>query len=300
MSSPGVRYERLLFWAAPITLVACAVFIAALAYNTQEERVNASCYESAAELVATNKKSLDDTWLKVVAERKKVPNYRGAELDFSKDVSLMLIYGAKFSCWLLIKESDYDLRQEPSKLIDNFILSAQTLRLKPVRMYGVEIPDAATVSVAGTKIQIAMSTLIQALQVALAPIMLLWLGSLYHTRLREVETYKGKHDLLSSHPHVINVFPLGHYPDLRKRSFIKSKAPLLWGILFCLIRLSLISIFVAPSVILYIGSLFYQPIFSYWWINLFSGFWVMVFVFGIALMEGQASTIHFDGPAALR
>lgn len=300
MSSPGVRYERLLFWAAPITLAASAVFIAALGYNTQEERVSAKCYESAAGVITINKSSLDNDWIKVVGEQKKGSRSHSEEIDYVKNVSIKLIYGTAISCWSLIDAKDYNLRQEPSKLIQGFSSYAQELRIKPVKMYGIEIPDTATISVTGTKIQIAMATLIQVLQVALAPIMLLWLGSLYHTRLREIEVYKGKNDILIAHPHVINVFPFGYYPDLRKRNFIKSKAPLIWGAMFFLVRASLISIFVAPSVILYLGSLFYQPIFTYWPINIFSGFWVVMFAFGILVMEIQASTLHFNGPNALR
>jgi hypothetical protein len=300
MSSPGVRYERLLFWAAPITLAACAVFIAALGYNTQEERVNAKCFESAADVIVLNKSDLVSEWIKVMAEQKKAPRYRSEDLEYGRKVSIKLIYGTDISCWSLIDAKDYNLRQEPSKLIQDFILLAQELRLKPVKMYGIEIPDTATVSIIGTKIQIAMATLIQALQVALAPIILLWLGSLYHTRLREIEIYKGNNNILVAHPHVINVFPFGYYPDLRKRNFIRSKAPVIWGALFCIIRLSLISIFVAPSVFLYLGSLFYQPIFTYWSINVFSGFWVVMFSVGILVMEAQASTLHFNGPIALR
>lgn len=300
MSSPGIRYERLLFWAAPITIATCAVFISALGYNTQEDRVIANCYESTANTLKAEKKNLDDEWLKVIADKKKNPKYTTEDITFSGIVAHKLIYVGNIACWGIIKDKEINFRREPDKIIEELISTTQTLRKKPVQMYGIEIPDVVILGIAGTKVQIAMSTFIQSLQIALAPVMLLWLGSLYHTRIRELLTYKTEDSILKVHPHVINIFPVGHYPDLRKKNFFKSKAPILWATFSFLLRASLLVLFIAPSVALYVGSLFFQPIFNHWGFNILAGIWIVIYSLGIFLVETLSADKHFLGPSALR
>lgn len=300
MSTPGVRYERLLFLAAPITLATCAVFISALGYNTQEDRVTAKCYEFSANVLKDEKKALDDEWLNVIVDRKKNPKYTTEDIRYSTKVANKLIFAGNLDCWTILKNKEVNFRQEPERVIQELTSTAQTLRKKPVQMYGIEIPDVVILGIAGTKIQIAMATFIQSLQIALAPVMLLWLGSLYHTRIRELLTYKTETSILKVHPHVINIFPVGHYPDLRKKSFWKSKAPVLWAAFSFLLRASLLAIFIAPSVALYLGSLFFQPIFNQWSFNILAGIWIAIYTFGILIVETLSADKHFQGPNPLR
>ena len=181
MSNPGVRYERLLFWAAPITLAACAVFISTIGYNTYEDRVAANCFDSSAEVIKANLKEFSEQWDRVRLEQGKI-KYRGIfSINYDKGVAKKLIYGTEINCWRRLKINEYSFDRDPELLIKDMQSLATDLRKQPIKMYGIEIPDVAVIGLAGTKIQIAMANFIQALQVALAPIMLLWLGSLYHT-----------------------------------------------------------------------------------------------------------------------
>jgi hypothetical protein len=295
MSTIGLRYERLLFWAAPITLAACAVFIANLGYNTQQERLDATCYDKAANAIKDHEQDFSNRWRQVEKDRKREGDRSVESTYYNRDISVMLIYAIHSECWQLINDQKIELIQNPSKLIELFTNNSETLKKKPIRMYGIEIPDTATVSVLGTSIKIAIGTFIQALQVALAPVLLLWLGSLYHTRLREALSLKKIDSILSVYPHVINVFPTGTYPALRKKNFWLYHAPTINATFHYLVRLSLLLVFIAPSVILYISSLTFQPIFTDWSINLFIGFWISIYSLGILLMELSFGKKHFQG-----
>jgi hypothetical protein len=303
MSNPGIRYERLLFWAAPITLSACAVFITTLGYNTYEDRVAANCFDAAAKVLDDNTKLLSDQWINVQREMKD-PNrktgFNAARSNYKSLVTTKLVYGVDAACWNTIDAKSLVTQADPTIFSADLRVLAADLRRQPVRMYGIDIPDVATLGIAGTKIQISMANFIQALQVALAPAMLLWLGSLYHTRFREIVAFKKHHNILAVHPHVINVFPVGHYPDLKRRNWLLFQAPKLWAGYYFFIRISLLLCFIAPSVGFYVGSLLYQPIFGYWIPNFIFSFSVGTYSLGVLLMELTAGVKHFEGEGALR
>ncbi|WP_122665925.1 hypothetical protein [Pseudomonas viridiflava] len=300
MSNPGIRYERLLFWAAPVTLASCAVFISTVGYNTYEDRVAANCFDAAANVIKEDLKYFSKQWSDVKIEQAKNTRRGLLAIDYSSAVAKKLIYGTESSCWRKIDTGKYDLERDPDLMIEDLRSLAADLRKQPVRMYGIEIPDVAVIGLAGTRIQIAMANFIQALQIALAPIMLLWLGSLYHTRFREITAFKSHDNILAVHPHVINVFPVGYYPDLRKKNWLRSKAPFFLSVYFFSIRSSLVLCFIAPSAGFYVASLFYQPIFGYWVPNFFAGIGVSIYALGVLIIEAFVGQKHFNGEGALR
>lgn len=300
MASPGIRYERLLFWAAPITLVACAVFIATFAYNNQEEIFAANCYDSASAVIELNKPELEAKWLGIFEDKKLVKKNIGMASDYNLRISHLFIYGSPFKCWKFIDGSGVARDQKPNDISSQYKALSSELRKKPVVLYGISIPDKATIGLGGTKLDIPMAVFVQALQLALAPVMLLWLGSLYHTRLRESIKINRTDDIVELHPHVINIYPIGYYPDLRKKSWWKARAPFFWGIFFFSVRVLLLGIFVLPSILLYLASLFYQPVFGYWVINFFSGFFVFLYGLGIFFMETVSAGKVFKGSSPLR
>ncbi|WP_219268014.1 hypothetical protein [Pseudomonas sp. Xaverov 259] len=300
MSNPGIRYERLLFWAAPITLAACAVFVSTVGYNTYEDRVAANCFDSSADVIKANLKELSEQWNEVRLEQIRIKSRGLLSINYKTAVAKKLIFGTETGCWRKIDITEYSYDRDPVLVIKDMQSLASDLRKQPIKMYGIEIPDVAVIGLAGTKIQIAMANFIQALQIALAPIMLLWLGSLYHTRFREITAFKTHDNILNVHPHVINVFPVGYYPDLRKKNWLKSRMPYLWGAYFFSIRSSLVLCFIAPAAGFYVASLFYQPIFGYWILNVFAGLGVSAYAFGVVIIETLVGEKHFKGEGALR
>ncbi|MFW3895963.1 hypothetical protein [Pseudomonas bharatica] len=298
MSSPGVRFERLLFWTAPITLATCAVFITTLGYNTIDERIKSKCYQAASEVLKASKK-LPELWAEY--SRSKSDDYGRSGRAYSSEIAEIIIFKAPVMCWgKYITRSDFETPKSPDEITKKLQDDAHTINSKPLSMYGIEIPDRANLSLMGNKVQVLMSNLIQALQIALAPILLLWLGSIYHTRLRETYLYKFKESISDVHPHVINVYPIGHYPDLRKRNFIKQYTPLIVSTVLISIRWVLLSIFLLPPTAFYLASLIFQPIFGHWELNLVTGFIIGMYFLCCYLPETLVFDKHFHGPAPLR
>jgi hypothetical protein len=274
------------------------MLITVVGYNTYEDRKAANCYDGAIKFLEEDPE-LIISW--VTAEKKsKEEKNRIPFIDFSSVVAHKLIYGLHHGCWGVVNNPEGIFESDPISVAAKFKVRSEELKKKPVKVYGVEIPDVATVGLGGTKVQIAMATFVQALQFVLAPVMLLWLGSLYHTRIRELLTYRRTDDILRVHPHVINVFPVGHYPDLRKKNWIRSKAPVMWSVATALIRIALISVFTVPAAGGFITSLFYQPIFGMWFLNLVTGFLVFSYTCGVLIVETVVGVKHFNGENPLR
>ena len=58
----GRRYERLLFFTAPLSLAAFLVLFVAVAYDNQAESSLARCYEATANAIDANRDSLTQIW----------------------------------------------------------------------------------------------------------------------------------------------------------------------------------------------------------------------------------------------
>ena len=132
------------------------------------------------------------------------------------------------------------------------------------------------------------STLARVMQVVLAPLLLLWLGSLYNTRHRESLLIGRMKDVSALYPHLINVYPVvlrGNtaWDPPRKKSWSKYVL-LVFGMpaIYALIRIALLLIFVGPPVAFYwlsiflVGETAYSPFFL--------GMGVVVFLFTMAVL----------------
>jgi MFS family permease len=127
-------------------------------------------------------------------------------------------------------------------------------------MYGVEMPEKATMSIFGTPLTMELLTLTRALQVALAPALLLWLGSLYNTRQRETLYVREMRDVRQLFPHIVNVYPVGEFAPMRRKSW----ATYYWNVfiifgLYPILRMVLVALFVGPPVIFYLLSIYHMP-----------------------------------------
>jgi hypothetical protein len=291
VSAPGLRYERLLFWSAPITFATLMVFLVAAAFDTQKDRVIARCYISAADILTNDLEALGELWPSKVMQHEY--EYAVSIFLISKDVDT--------DCFRILEEALFGRSSlSPEEVISKFQEDAKKTFSAPLEFYGVEIPDKATINIFGTKINIGLMSFVQTLQLALTPILLLWLGSLYHTRLREILSINLASELIDVFPHVINIFPVGHFPDLRKKNWIAFHAPKMVGLLFFIVRISFLMIFVGPPIIFYILSLYFLPIGNYFFISYFLGSFVIMVGFGIFVIEATIFWKVFPGPAKLR
>jgi hypothetical protein len=250
----GRRFERLLFLAAPISFVSLILLFVAIATTTQTERVTARCYQAGAASLEAKRSELDSEWSK--AGKPTKDSYWGSQYKF--ELATTIIHGHLGSpCYdILRKRIDERYRTSPEELISALRTEANSIFQSPLQFWGVELPDRAAIDVLGTKVKIELMTFVRLLQVALAPIIVLWLGSLYNTRYRESLLIGSAKLVTDIFPHVINMYPAVQYPEARKRTYVQHHLPKVFAFLYAAMRVFLVTIFVAPSVLAYVLSLF--------------------------------------------
>ena len=255
-STLGRRYERLLLFTAPITVAAFIVLFVAVGADSQKDWVQARCYESAANVVATNLGVLEKVWDKTKFAR----NDPLWSIDYKSAISRTWIYGldVRSECYKTMeRETERRYRASPSEIIATLQQDSKSLLGTPLQLYGIELPDRATIDVFGTSIKIGLVTFAQALQLVLAPLLILWLGSLYNTRYRESILIGSATSLAQVFPHSINIYPAGQFPPIRKQNWLLSHQPHVTALVYCLVRIMLVTLFVGPPVTLFLLSLYY-------------------------------------------
>lgn len=252
LSSFGRRYERLLFFAAPLALASILTLFVVFASNTQVERGTARCYEAAASIIDMKKDQANEAWNAYI--KKKQSSL--AKIDYEYSLSKLLIdtrIGS--SCWDIVLG---EVERRSSKGIEAFVNGLRTdskrLLATPVRYPGIELPEKATIGLLGTKVSIELQLFISMLQIVLAPLLLLWLGSLYNTRYRETLLIGRAKLVTEVFPHLINVYPAVRYPEPRRRSYIKPYLAHLFAAMYAIMRICLLAVFVGPIVAAYIAS----------------------------------------------
>jgi hypothetical protein len=282
----GRRYERLLFLSGPLTIVAVLVLLVAFSSTTQSERVLARCLEVAIKTLHENRGTLDDSWDAYGQERKKskyITNSYKYELK-----RVWISPGISSGCHKEVEpllEQSFDT--SPGKLIDSFESRISQLRSTPLQFRGIEMPQKADVAILGTNIKISLESLTALLQVSLAPVLMIWLGSLYNTRYRESLHVGKAGDIAAIFPHLINVYPAIDFPSLRKRSRLAYWLPpsRITRAMYVLTRLSLIAFVVLPAIGCYLASLILLPIEGIIWLSVLSGFIVALFGLSVVLVE---------------
>lgn len=250
----GKRYERLLFFTAPISLAALIVLIVAVASVSQKERVEGKCFQSAAKTFAEKIPELEEAWKKALPITKS--EYWGSSYKLKLDIAWIYADHSR-SCYRLIDDLvEEEFRQPPRELIDALELRANELLAHPIRLYGVQLPKSTTVDLLGTEIQVELDSFTRILQIVLLPVLLLWLGSIYSTRYRETVAIGRASTLLEVFPHIINMYPAGRIEAPRRRNRLAPYTALILSIGFAVVRMGLLGIFVLPPVGAYLISLY--------------------------------------------
>jgi hypothetical protein len=286
MTSFGLRYERLLVLSAPVSAAALFVLAVATASSNQNELVLATCYETAADSIEAHKYELDPQWaLKPV---KKDPFW---DINYISKVRQSIIRPTSGKCFsTLLEQSDQRFRGAPSDIVSNLRRDAENLRKTPMKLLGVEMPATVEVGLIGIKFNVQLMSIARALQIVLAPILLLWLSSLYHTRYREAVTLASAKSITEAFPHVINVYPVGEISSPRKRAWYAAHINVLIGSIYALIRIFLLLIFIGPPVAAYIASLAISYTEEYFFYFFILG--IVVGVFGLANVLGEIYPWH--------
>lgn len=252
----GLRYERLLILSAPISFACMLLAFISVASEAVTDRKIADCYDNASLIVERNMDDLKSKW----NQRAKIGKIEFAN-EYVHALAKHMIYGLNSSCDYKIGTQDTNRSISPDLFADKLKQEANRLRQesanKPVRSYGIEMPEKAKIVFFGIGITINILTLAQVLQFLLAPILILWLGSLFNTRYRETLLIESAKLISELHPHCINIYLNARLPDLRKKSkaayYLKIAIPYIPTIF----RILLLSIFVVPPTVLYCASLFF-------------------------------------------
>lgn len=293
----GVRYERLLILAAPISFACILVAFIAVASEAVADKKKADCYDSAALLVEKNEQDLEAKW----KQRKKIGKVEFAN-EYVSTLATYMIYGLGSRCEYKIGTQDTNNAVPPAEFAEKLKLEARKIReesaKKPVRSYGIEMPEKVRMDFFGVGISINVLTLAQVLQLTLAPILVLWLGSLFNTRYRETILIERAAWISELYPHCINIYLNAKIPELRKRSKLGYYLKIAIPYIPTVFRVLLLSIFIVPPTVLYCAGLFYLGSEEYVVLSASAGFLVVSFTFVNVVLEMNPwhSGKTFPGP----
>lgn len=283
----------------PLSLASLLLLMVAYASTTQREMTLARCLDLAASTIRASESKLSASWLEYQAARKSrfyVNNY-GHELR-----RVWIEPSIRQDCYKTLDEDfGRGVDTEPIELASSFERRAEALRAAPLRFLGVEIASHTETSVFGTGIKVKLSSLTLGFQIILAPLLLLWLGSLYGTRYRETLTIAFADSIESLFPHFVNVYPAGRLPPLRRRSMLAYWLPrsAIISAIYALTRIALVSIVLLPAVGGYLVSLYLLPAEGLEW--LFIAYGVLVCIFTVTVLFAELLPWHvakfFPGPA---
>ena len=281
--SIGQRYERLLFWAAPITIATLAVLLVQLGFERSQPINDAKCIA-----FATTHFERDLT--RIEADYKNYKKYKGDKfyLDmYQNGYKIALITFPKpDGCDKYIEELIAEnITKSPIELISSLRAVEQKLRNSPLSVYGIEIPQSTQFDLAGNKMKVPVPTLALVAQIALLPIMLLWLGSLYHTRFREAVLISRATTIAEVFPHIINLFPVGKVVSPRKRDIVLAHQTTIFGLFFSFLRFLLLIVFILPPTIAYGWSLWISVTEENFFLQLLAGLLVLVFFLQTSFFE---------------
>jgi hypothetical protein len=99
-------------------------------------------------------------------------------------------------------------KDPPEKVLENIQSKERDLATKPVNVWGIETPLQVPLQYGKAEYQIPISAMANSLRIALAMLLIGWLGSLYLTRQRELLLIRNMEDYKLIFPHILNVLPV--------------------------------------------------------------------------------------------
>lgn len=284
----GKRYERLLFLSGILSIISIAVMLIASALTTQDEKSLAKCMNIASKIILNNEIELSKEWDKYQFEFKK-NKYAYNSYD-RKLFDLWLYPGIVSNCNDSMKIYFQKYAEfSPKSIVEKFDIEINNLNNIPIRFQGIELNSKAKINLMWNEISIPLDTFISIIQIALTPVLLLWLGSLYNTRYRETKLISRALDITNVYPHLINIYPVGNIYSLSLRKWSKfayyippaSFIQLLYGLARCF----LVAIIVLPLVGSYLYSLYLIPINGNYFISYLMGAWIAITTIGVVFIE---------------
>jgi hypothetical protein len=243
----GRRLERLLLFSAPILLASSIVLLFTVASTAQIERKQGMCLE-----VAT--KALSGRFMELGAISDYIDTFVEEEWNKRTDVSAWCMGFIRFR----LRDAK-SKKEHPMNTIIAFTEESKALLAKPISVIGITIPQQAKIEVLGAEMLVPTEHVISLLKAALYPAMILWLGSLFTTRRRELMSISKAKSLDNTFPHIINLFPVvEHRTTPRKYKRVRFNELLAARILTAALRVLLVATIVGFPAALYAASIVYS------------------------------------------
>lgn len=264
----GKRIERLLMLAGPLAFFCSLFLLISYSNSTQTENQIAQRLRFAADVVFENISELENKYKLTKLGSKNLQ-------DINKSIYILKLKGIA----LQIDGSTRSLNhlggyvaysdtispriktmgeQPPRQFVISLVEEAENLRRSQAKNLGIDLPGKSKISVFGTEIGVETQTYLTLMQVSLAPVLILWLGSIYVTRYRETLLIKDAKRISDLFPHIINIYPVGKIKELRRRNWIKYYGRYFIFLLYFSFRALFLLIFIGVPVIAYVAGSYLQ------------------------------------------
>ncbi len=289
----GQRYERLLILAAPLFLLALFLLDTTTAATSAASPAS-QCYNIAANAIDADNGNLS---VAVAADEYINSKTRPAhpintfQIQVNADIDTALEKFNRIDCTGLVEDFSRGYRN-PGDLLKALRGQASSLSRQetnsPIDIFGVELKKSLKIAIFGIPTEIKLLDFSRAAALAVGPIILLWLSSLYHTRVREIMLTIGATRIADVYPHAVNIYPLGRLPELRRRSWIKYFLIKSIYYIYFALRVIFLLAFIAPPTFVYLWIVYY-------YINNSTGIFSNVMsIFGLLVAFSFASNLIIE------
>lgn len=139
---------------------------------------------------------------------KKVIDSRKAETYQSAMNGLVTVASAQTGMERAVLMNFVDLSKSPTEIMEVIRSKQQELEKRAIVVWGIQSPVALPIVYGSAHYQIPNWVLSYLLMIAVIPLTIGWLGSLYFTRQRELFLIRNISDYKLSFPHILNILPM--------------------------------------------------------------------------------------------
>jgi hypothetical protein len=265
----GRRIERLLLLAAPISIACIAFLVLAYAANQRSSKSDLIIYvnqlQMSASLLRDNLNLLDKDYRKYLAttdrdlkktlQNSYITSLRKATIFSDRKTASDYPGGWTNFDYVITNKLTASSTKSPSQIALDFLDEAtEILSKKEPLLLGIEITEKSKLTIVGAELSLPTKSYIAMLQILLAPIIILWLGSFYITRVREILSINDCKSVTLIFPHIVNIYPIWKEPEPRKKNWFQYYSRYITYAWFGLIRILALSIFLGPTVGAYLAA----------------------------------------------
>jgi hypothetical protein len=255
----GKRVERILFFGVFVTIASLSLMIVCIGLGSRSQIKLAHAYEAFAEKIDAEHDQLQEKWEQ--ASKEKIDyrsTYDWSMYDLSYQTIALKYYltPERFVDFVVEFNSYINTigKKEPQEISTDLRSKAKEILQTPASAYGISIPVLVDMPIGNSHVTSNLESIALISRIALAPVIILWLGNYLGTRYRELVVIAHTQSIMNIYPHLLNSF--GTVDDLIVRKSNAKSNRLFQTSIPTLARIIMIIIMIFPSVIAYIISIF--------------------------------------------